>query len=366
MATFIREIIKARFGEIVATELYQKAFLLQYLDNKTKSVDRSSKSRGSFANIYAIYVLVENYINKGFYSKKSDYSTYEGMMFTDALNRTRELPFGEKIKNHALNNRCNDEFKKFFVGKTEEVPIIRNLDTKRYWINEKLLIVKMKNGSIINIALLCIEIINKYIELKMENFESFFNELKAQKGIVSTNPKDVIDFISELLKPNSDARIFEIVSYVIVKYHFLRHNISYSIDGGKTIKKPLTVYKTGRTNANDGGIDFIMIPLGRIFQVTEVLDFKKYFLDIDKLIYYPITFIVKQDITPKEALSKIKEDASKEFTDKSVLERYLNCFEEIITIPTLKTMLTVNINAGFLSHMVDELISQCKVEYNIE
>lgn len=31
--------------------------------------------------------------------------------------------------------------------------------------------------------------------------------------------------------------------------------------------------KTGRTNANDGGIDFVTKPLGRFFQVTETLDF---------------------------------------------------------------------------------------------
>ena len=45
----------------------------------------------------------------------------------------------------------------------------------------------------------------------------------------------------------------------------------------------MKLYKTGRTNANDGGIDFVMKPLGRFFQVTETLDFKKYFLDIDKI-----------------------------------------------------------------------------------
>ena len=43
----------------------------------------------------------------------------------------------------------------------------------------------------------------------------------------------------------------------------------------------LVLYKTGRTNANDGGIDFVMKPLGRFFQVTETIDAGKYFLDID-------------------------------------------------------------------------------------
>lgn len=45
------------------------------------------------------------------------------------------------------------------------------------------------------------------------------------------------------------------------------------------------MYKTGRTNANDGGIDFVMRPVGRFFQVTEVNNYDKYLLDIDKVIH---------------------------------------------------------------------------------
>ena len=43
------------------------------------------------------------------------------------------------------------------------------------------------------------------------------------------------------------------------------------------LMQAIKLYKTGKTNANDGGIDFVMKPLGRFFQVTETLDFKKYF-----------------------------------------------------------------------------------------
>jgi hypothetical protein len=60
-----------------------------------------------------------------------------------------------------------------------------------------------------------------------------------------------------------------------------------------SVTRNLKLYKTGRTNANDGGIDFVMKPLGRFFQVTETLDFKKYFLDIDKIQKYPVTFVIK-------------------------------------------------------------------------
>lgn len=128
---------------------------------------------------------------------------------------------------------------------------------------------------------------------------------------------------------------------------------------------PLRIYKVGRTNANDGGIDYIMIPLGRIFQVTEVLNFKKYFLDIDKLVHYPITFVVKQDLSPEEAMDRIVEEAQGNYSDE-VLKHYLECFEEIITIPVLLKMLENNIENGFLEQMVDELIEQCRVEYNFE
>jgi hypothetical protein len=149
-----------------AERLFKYSYLIQYLDKKTQSVDRSSKSRGSFANLYAIYVLVEDYIKNGYLDSGNDYANYEGMKFTDALTRTRELRFGEKLQNHALNNRCNDEFRKFFHSETEEIPIIRNQDTKRYWVNEHLLEVEIPQKGEVNIAPLCIAIIDKYVVVR--------------------------------------------------------------------------------------------------------------------------------------------------------------------------------------------------------
>lgn len=100
---------KKEFNTNDSNEVIENSTLIQYLIKKAKSVDRDSKSRGSFANLYAIYVLIEDYINKGFFDNNKVYSKYEGMMFTDAFTRQRELPFGEKLQNHALNNRCNIE-----------------------------------------------------------------------------------------------------------------------------------------------------------------------------------------------------------------------------------------------------------------
>lgn len=367
MKDFIEEIIYARFDEEDGNALFENSYLLDYLDKKTNSVEKSSKSRGSFANLYALYVLIEDYISLGYLSDKKDYSKYEGMMYSEAFNRMRELPFGEKLQNHALNSRCNDEFKKFFSSNTSEVPIIRNLTNGRYWINENLLTVKIDNNEVVNIATLCIEIIDKYIELKQEGFSGFFDDLKNLTLDTSGDPQIAIDYISTTLEPNSDARIFEIVSFVIIKYHFIQQTVIHNFTSDNSeITEPLMVYKIGRTNANDGGIDYIMKPLGRIFQVTEVLDFKKYFLDIDKLIHYPITFVVKQDISPENALQRIENDAKLKFQDEAILSHYLSCFEEIITIPTLKGMLANNIQKGYLNDMINELITQCIVEYNLD
>lgn len=365
MQNFIHDILANSADKNTPEDIFNNSFLLQYLDKKTNSVEKSSKSRSSFANIYAIYVLTEDYIKKGFLDPSKTYANYDGLIFTEALNRTRELPFGAKIQNHALNNRCNDEFRKFFNTQTDQVPIIRDLVTKKYWINESLLKINV-NKATINIAPICMEVIEKYIDLKRENFNNFFDDLMKLNTLVNTNPSAIIQYISDLLNPTSDARIFEIVSFVLIKYHYITQKVTYQMDNGAWHNSSLITYKVGRTNANDGGIDYLMKPIGRIFQVTEVLDFRKYFLDIDKLIHFPITFVVKQDITPEEAMKKIIIDAKKYYIDEKILKSYIDCFEEIITIPTLKKMLGGNIKNGFLNDMINELIVQTKVEYNID
>jgi len=62
---YIKEILDKVFKD-KSEDIYEKSLLLQYLNLKTKSANRGSKSRSSFANLYAIYVVVEDYINHGF------------------------------------------------------------------------------------------------------------------------------------------------------------------------------------------------------------------------------------------------------------------------------------------------------------
>ena len=108
----ITEILNIYFPE-QGSKILDSSELLQYLNIKTKAANRGSKSRAGLANHYAIYVLVEDYLNNKFHIN-GNYSDYEGAKFTTLLQRQRELPFGSKLQNHALNSRLNEEFKKYF------------------------------------------------------------------------------------------------------------------------------------------------------------------------------------------------------------------------------------------------------------
>ena len=346
-----------------AEEIFDKSQLIQYINEKTRSANKGSKARSSFANLYAIYIIIEDYIAKEF-NKKGDYSKYQGALFNKLFARQRELPFGGSLQNHALNNRMNSEFQKYFPS-SEYIPILRNLETKRYWINENLLKVSIGKTNY-NLAECIIEIIDDYVKTKQDSFKRFVKSCEELQVIGKTTPKKVKEFIIGLLAPNVDARLYEIVSYSILKYYFHDQTIIWGFEIDKLNKETLKLYKTGRTNANDGGIDFVMKPLGRFFQVTETLDFKKYFLDIDKIQKYPITFVIKSEETIENLKKKIQLNASKTYSIKAIVDKYMDCIEEVINIPTLNKRFNDATKQGYLNNILDEIVTQSKVEFNYE
>lgn len=212
----IKEILRRHFGEL-SDDIFDKSELIQYLNIKTVSASRGSKARGSFGNLYAIYVLVEDYIAKGF-AESGDYEIYEGARFSDLLRRQREIPFGSKLQNHALNHRLNQEFRKYFPN-SDFQPILRDTATNRYWFNENLLVMQVSEKEI-NLAESVIEIIDAYIVAKQESFNAFIRACERMKTIQGEHPDEVIQFVKGLLQPNVDARIFEIVSYAILKAYY--------------------------------------------------------------------------------------------------------------------------------------------------
>ncbi len=358
----IRQILADEFSA-AAEAIYEKSPLLQYFNIKTRSASRGSKARGSFANIYAVYVLVEDYL-KGDFGHRTDYADYEGAKFTDLFHRQRELPFGSRLQNHALNSRMNEEFRKYFP-QVEYVPILRDLQTNRYWINENLLKIAADGGTH-NIAHAVITIVNRYVEAKRDAFDRFIEMCERLKGVAAKDDPDVANFILDLLALNVDARIFEIVSYAILKLHYHDQIVYFGFDLDNIQEERLKLYKTGRTNANDGGIDFVMRPLGRFFQVTETLDVRKYLLDIDKLERYPISFVIKSEQAVDDLKEKLREKAEKQYPVRAIVERYMSCIEEIINLAVLRERLQQAVADGHLRSILDEIITQSKVEFNYE
>ena len=202
----IKAVLEKHFGA-KADELFERSLLLQYVNIKTRSASRGSKSRSSFAALYAIYVLVEDYVKGGFH-KGSDYSKYEGAVFSRLFQRQRKLPFGSKLQNHHFNNRLNGEFAKYFPN-SDFKPII--VQSNRYWINPNLLRVKA-GQKVCDLAVEVIEIIDEYIKSKSAAFAGFIETCVKLKELPASAPKDTEAFILDLLAPNRDARVFEIVT----------------------------------------------------------------------------------------------------------------------------------------------------------
>lgn len=356
----IRRLLTSHFGSI-SEDLFAMSELLQYLNNKTRSASRGSKARSSFGNIYAIYVLVEDYVKRGF-DDTLDYSEYEGARFSDLFRRQRELPFGAKLQNHSLNHRLNQEFRRMFPQQ-DLMPVLRDTELSRYWFNERLLIVEY-NGLQHNLGRVTLDIIEFYIETKQRAFKSFISDIENLRRIGNEDRSEAVSFIHNLLRPNVDARIFELVSYSILKTYFREQSIYWGWDMDSLRQETLTLFKTGRTNANDGGIDFVMKPLGRFFQVTETTDIGKYFLDIDKVLHYPITFVIKSHLPAGELRAAIQSQAERLYPVKSVVESYMTAIEEIISIPRLQVILDELASAGLLTPVVDELLLYSRVEFN--
>ena len=66
--TIIKSVLGKRYGKYT-DEIFEKSQLIQYVNEKTRSANRGSKSRSSFANLYAIYVIIEDYIAKAMNKK---------------------------------------------------------------------------------------------------------------------------------------------------------------------------------------------------------------------------------------------------------------------------------------------------------
>jgi hypothetical protein len=107
-----------------------------------------------------------------------------------------------------------------------------------------------------------------------------------------------------------------------------------------------------------------MKPLGRFFQVTETVDVRKYFLDIDKVQRFPITFVVKSDQTTQQIYEAIRIQAIAKYKIEAVVDSYMVAVEEIINTQNLVDAFIDVVKSAKLQEVMSEIVTQSKVEFN--
>lgn len=354
MKEFVGEVLRLHFGGTDYAKIYEDSPLLRYLDSKMGAVYGNSKTRRSLANIYAIYSLTYFYV-EDFYDSPDLYKKFQGYEYTKLFNFYRGLYGGEKLQNHALNSRVNGEFMNKVEGATVD-PIVIN--DGKYALHINYLYV---NG--IDISKAVNALVEKYIALLKAKDNQLLSDLERLAAESDFESKKNI--ISELLTETAEARIFEIVSFAVLKAHYAEETVFI----GRTIeeihKESLCLYKTGRTNANDGGIDFVMKPLGRFFQVTEVDNYDKYLLDLDKVMHFPISFVIKTEKSKPQIEAELETYILEKSGGMEVIsDRYHAAIEDIITINELKFWL-VDLDENGLNALISDIELYYSLEMNL-
>lgn len=352
--TFVADILKEEFP-IEFQAIYNNSPLLQYLDKKMKAVHGNSKTRRSLANIYAIYSILHFY-QTDFYQDKVAYRAFGGYDYMRLFTYYRGLYGGSKLQNHALNSRVNGEFRNKFTDVTNDLIIINN---GKYLIHIDYIYVNDHD-----ISKVCCRIIEKYVDLLITKDHALISILSEMQAMTDYSKKKAK--INELLTEDAEARIFEIISYAILKNHYKNITVYFGYSRDKIEEVQLQLYKTGRTNANDGGIDFVMRPVGRFFQVTEVNNYDKYLLDIDKVMHFPITFVIKTKSSKASVLEELEHYISYRTSGMAVLEeRYRKAIEDIITINELQQW-TTELDGEDIDGIIRDIDVYYKLEMNMD
>lgn len=347
---FINQILVENYAD-KSSEIYKNSPLIQYLNLKSKAIHGDSKKRRSLAAWYSIYVLAKSYVNEGFYNNLNKYKKFKGFHYKKIFRMQHKLYGGGKLQNHALNSRTNDEF----ANKISPGSILIIKHDGKYMLNPKFLYV---NG--IDISKTICKITETYVNILKNKDELLSKTLKELKKIHSSSKKR--DILKGLLNEDAEARVFEIISYAILYSHYKEYEVYIGFDINNLKHKSLKLYKTGVTNANDGGIDFVMKPLGRFFQVTEVDNYDKFLLDIDKVLHFPLTFVVKTKNSKNYVLTSIDKWLQDKYGGIKVeIDSYKKSIEDVITINELDSWID-----GVSNENLDQAINKIDEYYNME
>lgn len=105
-----------------------------------------------------------------------------------------------------------------------------------------------------------------------------------------------------------------------------------------------------------------MRSVGRFFQVTDVNNYYKYLLDIDKVMHFPISFVIKTKQSKENALEDLDRYIIQRSSGMTVLKkRYKKSIEEIFTINELQTWISELKNDN-----IDGIIRDIDIYYKLE
>lgn len=352
---YIAEILKQHYNDEWEI-IFKQSDLLKYLNLKSGAIHGNSKTRRSLANWYAIYSILTFYVDDGFVGRKKRYLEFDGYQFTKLFIFQRTQYGGSKLQNHGFNSRTNNEFSNKISRDILRPLIVSN--GGKYMIHPDYLYVNE-----IDIVPAVIDIIKEYQSILYTKDSEFAGLLEELKDYSVTRDKK--DTLQSFLTDDSEARIFEIISYAILETHYKNQKIYFGLTKTDLKEEYLQLYKTGRTNANDGGIDFVMRPLGRFFQVTEVDSYGKYFLDMEKVNHFPITFVIKTHESSKKIFQDLLDYGTAKSGGLRVLEKlYHDSIEEVITINELTEWLD-ELNDADIHFLIEEIDRYFKMEMNI-
>lgn len=269
------------FPDPVACAAAGRAPVVEYLVRKTRSADAGAKTRANYGNVYALAAICEHHlglVDRGLNPEEhpARYVSLQALM--------RSKPYGSRLQNHPLNHRLNEEFCR--LTRSLSGPVRRDVVAGSYWLDVAALVGSSgADGSAL--ARWVVRAVDEYVSVRQS----------ATSGLLAraADPSKVCELLTEMLSGSSDARSFEVASYVVLACWFSRQFVG--ING---VGRTLQLHRLGRTNANDGGVDFLLQPLGRVFQVTEDLSGEKLVSDLDKLGSVCVTFVVKSPLSPAE------------------------------------------------------------------
>ena len=80
----------------------------------------------------------------------------------------------------------------------------------------------------------------------------------------------------------------------------------------------------------------------------------------------PFTFVVKTNESADEILQKIAHQAEEKYQIKAIVKKYIESVEEVINIPKLMEIFDHVLAAGKASIVIEEIVLQSRVEFNVE